>query len=157
MYLPGPTQKNLFITNYIAMMVYGFLYVVNYYAINETSDKFCGNAVNMMINQVWLGLLLSAVSVVFLCVSSKFDNVSMMLFYLNVISVHIYVPFCILSLLRFVDFGYIAHHGCGACVVLVLEFGAITVMFALLHIYENISFVHWLAHWVENIPNGFVH
>jgi hypothetical protein len=98
-----------------------------------------GNVIDIIIYQELLGFILSITTAIFLCASSKLNNLSVVLCCLNVASICIYAPFCILSLLGFVDFGTLgasAHKGLVSLgsFVLIMEFGAMVVISASLYI-----------------------
>lgn len=101
------SAEGLFYTNCITTVIYGFLHVVNYSVNDALGNKIGGNALNMMTSHVLLGFLLSIITAVTLCIFSRLDSLSVKLCYLNAISIYIYIPFCLLSLFGFVEFGII--------------------------------------------------
>jgi hypothetical protein len=139
------TATDLFYFNCLATAIYGSLYIINYGTIDYV-DGNGGNIGSIITGHVSLGFLLSIITAVFLCISPKLNNLSVNLCCLNIALVHVYTPFCILSLLGFVDFGTVAPPTkCVGCVPLLLEFIVLMGMSVISYIVIAVAITSMIA------------
>jgi hypothetical protein len=127
------TARDLRNINGVTAIIYGFLCVLNYHTVVAIGNEINSYVVNIMIGQVLFGFLLSIMATIFFHTCPRLDNISTKLCGINIISVHMYSPLCILLFFGFIDFGS------NVCILLIFEFGLFTVISSSLYVIYFIS------------------